>query len=79
MKEFPEIYFDNVIKTVKHARRSTKKPVLIIMPEVAYETETISNRQVFLKNNIPVFPNVRRAVAALKNLASYAKSSEKQP
>lgn len=79
MKEFPEIYFDNVIKTVKHARRSTKKPVLIIMPEVAYETETISNRQVFLKNNIPVFPNVRRAVAALKNLAKYAQSSEKQP
>ncbi len=79
MKEFPEIYFENVIKTVKHARRSTKKPVLIIMPEVAYEAETINNRQVFLKNNIPVFPNVRRAVAALKNLARFAQWSATRP
>jgi acyl-CoA synthetase (NDP forming) len=79
MKEFPQLYFDNVIKTVKHARRSTKKPVFVIMPEISYEAETINDRQVFLKNNIPVFPNVRRAVAALKNMARYAQSNGKQP
>ncbi|MEX2728170.1 MAG: CoA-binding protein [Candidatus Sigynarchaeum springense] len=77
MKEFPDIYFENAIKTVKHARRNTKKPVFIIMPEVAYEAETINNRQVFLKNNIPVFPNVRRAIIALKNLARFAQWSTK--
>ncbi len=79
MKEFPELYFETVVKTVKHVRRSTKKPVIIIMPEVAYEAETISNRQVFLKNNIPVFPNVRRAVTALKNMSIYTRLNEKQP
>jgi acyl-CoA synthetase (NDP forming) len=79
MKEFPDLYFDTAVKTVKHARRSTKKPVFIIMPEISYEAETINNRQIFLKNNIPVFPNVRRAVAALKNMARYAQLNEKQP
>ncbi|MBN2150404.1 MAG: CoA-binding protein [Candidatus Lokiarchaeota archaeon] len=79
MKEFPEIYFENAIKTVKHARRSTKKPVFIIMPEVAYEAETINNRQVFLKNNTPVFPNVRRAVTALRNVGRFAEWGGKRP
>lgn len=71
MKEFPQLYFDAVIKAMKHAKRTTKKPVFVIMPEVAYETETINNRQVFLKNNIPVFPNVKRAVLALTNVIQY--------
>ncbi|NMC05928.1 MAG: hypothetical protein GYA24_11990 [Candidatus Lokiarchaeota archaeon] len=77
MKEFPDLYFESVIKSIKRSRRSAKKPVFVIMPEISYEAETINNRQVFLKNNIPVFPNVRRAVAALKNMARYAKMMEK--
>nr|MDO8108772.1 CoA-binding protein [Candidatus Sigynarchaeota archaeon] len=75
--EFPQLYFENAIKSIKHSKRASKKPVFVIMPEIAYDHETITDRKDFLKNNIPVFPTVKRAVAALKNMVRFKEVSEK--
>ncbi|MHA1792947.1 MAG: CoA-binding protein [Promethearchaeota archaeon] len=70
-KDFPALYFSEVLKAMRKAKRDSKKPIFVIMPEIAYEQETINDRQTFLKKNIPVFPTVRRAAKALANLVKY--------
>ncbi|MHA1681172.1 MAG: CoA-binding protein, partial [Promethearchaeota archaeon] len=66
--DFPSLYFSEVTKAIRKAKRTSKKPVYVIMPEIAYESESLNDRQSFLKKNIPVFPTVRRACKALKNV-----------
>jgi len=75
--DFPELYFENAIKVIRRAKRANKKPVFVIMPEISYDHETITNRHDFVKANIPVFPTMKRAVIALKNMVDYKERLEK--
>jgi len=77
IEDFPQLYFENAIKVIKHAKRASKKPVFVIMPEISFDHETITNRRDFMKNNIPVFPTIKRAVVALKNMVKIQKMIEK--
>lgn len=74
--DFPRLYFKEVLKAMKSAKRETRKPIFVIMPEIAYERETLTDRHLFLDNNIPVFPTVERATRALSNLISGTKRLE---
>ncbi|MEM1723395.1 MAG: CoA-binding protein [Candidatus Jordarchaeales archaeon] len=47
------------------------KPVLIAIPQVAYEDAQRYVRDLFVQAKIPVFPSVERAANALKNIISY--------
>ncbi|MHA1368382.1 MAG: CoA-binding protein [Promethearchaeota archaeon] len=76
-KDFPSLYFNQVLTAVKKARRKSKKPIFIIMPEIAYEQETIMDRQLFLKKNVPVFPTIKRAAKVLRNLEAYRRYRER--
>mgnify|MGYP006295514511 FL=1 len=75
-KDFPQLYFEQVLKAIKKAKRKTKKPIFVIMPEIAYVKEAINDRQLFLKSNIPVFPTMRRAAKVLANLQKYKKDKD---
>ncbi|MFX0098031.1 MAG: CoA-binding protein [Candidatus Hodarchaeota archaeon] len=77
-KDFPKLYFDEVLKALKKAKRDFKKPVFVIMPDIAYESETITDRHFFMDNNIPVFPTVRRAAKVVRNLERYKEYINKE-
>lgn len=47
------------------------KPVLIAIPQVAYEDAQRYVRDLFVQAKIPVFPSVERAANALKNIINY--------
>ncbi|MFQ5834047.1 MAG: CoA-binding protein [Candidatus Thorarchaeota archaeon] len=47
------------------------KPVLIVVPEVAYPEATAKAREVFVRAMLPVFRNIHEAVGALARVCDY--------
>ncbi|OLS15005.1 MAG: succinyl-coa synthetase subunit alpha-like protein [Promethearchaeota archaeon CR_4] len=76
LEEFPQLFFESMLKCIKEIRIKIKKPVMIALPEIYYEEETMNDRNVYLKRNIPVFPTVERAARALRNMVIYREFSE---
>ncbi|MEM3466824.1 MAG: CoA-binding protein [Candidatus Jordarchaeales archaeon] len=57
---------------VEECREAGKvKPVLVAIPQVAYEEAQRYVRDVFVQAKLPVFPSVERAANALKNIINY--------
>ncbi|HMF34404.1 MAG TPA: CoA-binding protein, partial [Candidatus Lokiarchaeia archaeon] len=71
VEDFPRLFFESMMKCVKEIRTKVKKPVLIALPDISYEEETLQDRHAYLNRNLPVFPNVERAAIAIRNLVTY--------
>ncbi|MHA1732341.1 MAG: CoA-binding protein [Promethearchaeota archaeon] len=71
-RQFPELFFTQMLKTLRSIRHKSKKPVFVALPVVAYEEEAIQDKKVFLSARFPVFPKVERAGRAIRNLLEYA-------
>jgi acyl-CoA synthetase (NDP forming) len=70
-EDFPRIFFESMMKCIKEIRVKVKKPVMIALPAISYEEETLSERHLYLKRMVPVFPTVERAAKAVKNMMVY--------
>lgn len=71
VEDFPEMFFGSMMKCIKEIRSKIKKPVVVALPEISYEEETMQGRHQYLKKMVPVFPTVERAAKALKNMVTY--------
>ncbi|MBD3227043.1 MAG: hypothetical protein GF329_02560, partial [Candidatus Lokiarchaeota archaeon] len=66
-----EIYYNNIIKISEYSKEA-KKPFLMSLPfDNVIQREKLKDK--FIKDNIPVFPNIERAARAFRNLYKYQK------
>jgi hypothetical protein len=52
------------------------KPVLVVIPEVAYPVPRAEAWEVFVKAGLPVFRNMYEAVSALSRVCDYYETQE---
>ncbi len=55
-----------------------KKPVLVVIPEVAYLDQRAKAWQAFVDSGLPVFRNISEAVGALSRVRDYYETKEKR-
>jgi len=53
-----------------------KKPVLVVIPEVAYPDQRVKAWEAFVENGLPVFRNISEAVGALSRVCDYFETKE---
>ncbi|GAB4331074.1 MAG: CoA-binding protein [Promethearchaeota archaeon] len=78
-REFPDLFFSQMLRTLKSIRAKAKKPVFVALPVVAYEEEAIRDKREFLRAAFPVFPSVERAGRAIKKLLEYRRGRGQPP
>jgi acyl-CoA synthetase (NDP forming) len=63
--------WEAMAKAGKQAMEKQKKPVLVVIPDVAYPEVRKEAWDIFMKENLPLFRNIREAVGALSRVCSY--------
>jgi acyl-CoA synthetase (NDP forming) len=80
MPDYPRLFMEQIEKTIKKSRQIIKdKPILLTIPNIAYEEERLVDRAFFTGKNIPVFDTVESAGKAINNLRRYHLFMENLP
>jgi acyl-CoA synthetase (NDP forming) len=58
-------------KAAKNVAEKENKPVLVVVPEVAYPEPRMEAWNAFVESGLPVFRNVKEAVSALARVCDY--------
>ncbi len=64
-------YWKAVAKAGRQVVEEVKKPVLVVLPEVAYPKARIDAWNAFVKEGLPVFHNMYEAIRALARVCKY--------
>jgi hypothetical protein len=60
-----------MIRVFQACQNEMDRPFLVVMPPVLYDEFRLEFEREFLKANIPTYPSMRRALAALGNWKGY--------
>ena len=69
-------YWEIMAKAGKRVVDNQKKPVLVAIPDIAYSGPRADAWNIFVKNGLPVFHNVKQAVKALDKVRRYYEVAE---
>jgi acetyl-CoA synthetase (ADP-forming) len=64
-------YWRAVAKAGKRVVEKEKKPVLVVLPDVAYPQARVEAWKVFVREGLPVFHNMSEAIRALARICRY--------
>ncbi|MFX1604775.1 MAG: CoA-binding protein [Promethearchaeota archaeon] len=73
-----EEFWREMAASSKEVVKTEKKPVLVIIPEVAYREQRAKAWKAFVDNGLPVFKNMNEAVGALSRVCGYYETKEKR-
>jgi acyl-CoA synthetase (NDP forming) len=69
--ELMEDFWSTMAKTSKQIMEEWNKPVLIVIPDVAYPEARKTAWDLFVDEGLPIFRNIREAVGALSRVCQY--------
>lgn len=71
-------YWKVMAQASKRVVETRNKPVLVVIPEVAYPNPRNDAWNVFVNHGLPVFRNITEAVSALSRVCDYYETKEKR-
>jgi len=71
-------YWKVMAKAAKTVVKTKNKPVLIVIPEVAYPIPRNDAWNIFVDHGLPVFRNITEAVSALSRVCDYYETKEER-
>jgi acyl-CoA synthetase (NDP forming) len=71
-------YWKIMAKAAKKVVEKEKKPVLVTIPEVAYQIPRAEAWNAFVESGLPVFRNINEAVSALARVCDYYETKDRR-